>query len=490
MKIRKRTLLTAAILFIVIGLCSVIMQGSEYTLKFRMSSPSYQADDYEVMIEQDHEVINVTDRYDEDGMLCLTLHSVSEGKASVEISDPQGNGHIETIYVHPMGVITVNTYFGDSAGDGIIPVLSFLYTALILCYVIQLYRDGMKQTMYQYRNIRSLGWVIYFASILLGHFIYLSGNSSLISSVRASLSLSSVFSSMAFPIAFIISVLVTLSNIELMRKEGKSWQNMLGVILGILVCIGTLFPHLLSEYLQRSTLVDVHNEQGAALYIEMVVTHTMLVVVTYLECILVSTIILSLKAARMIPSFDRDYILILGCQIRKDGTLTPLLKGRADRALEFAEMQKKASGYAPLFVPSGGKGDDEIISEGEAIRNYLLECGIPEDRILTEDRSVNTEENMRNSADLIREHAGRPDFKAAFSTTNYHVFRAGVLAEQQGLHAEGIGSKTKSYFWINAFVREFIAAVYSERKNHLFIIAVMILLTLAMIFTVYLSNIM
>ena len=194
MKIRKRTLVTAAILFIVIGLCSVIMQGSEYTLKFRMSSPSYQADDYEVMIEQDHEVINVTDRYDEDGMLCLTVHSVSEGKAIVEISDPQGNGHIETIYVHPMGVITVNTYFGDSAGDGIIPVLSFLYTALILCYVIQLYRDGMKQTMYQYRNIRSLGWVIYFASILLGHFIYLSGNSSLISAVRSSLSLSSVFS--------------------------------------------------------------------------------------------------------------------------------------------------------------------------------------------------------------------------------------------------------------------------------------------------------
>ena len=73
-----------------------------------------------------------------------------------------------------------------------------------------------------------------------------------------------------------------------MRKEGRSWQNMLGVILGILICIGTLFPHLLSEYLQRSTLVDVHNEQGAALYIEMVVTHTMLVVVTYLECILVS----------------------------------------------------------------------------------------------------------------------------------------------------------------------------------------------------------
>ena len=53
---------------------------------------------------------------------------------------------------------------------------------------------------------------------------------------------------------------------------------------------------------------------------------------------------------------------------------------------------------------------------------------------------------------------------------------------------EGIGSKTRSYFWINAFVREFIATVYAERKKHILVIALMILLTIAMVVLVYLSN--
>ena len=63
-----------------------------------------------------------------------------------------------------------------------------------------------------------------------------------------------------------------------------------------------------------------------------------------------------------------------------------------------------------------------------------------------------------------------------------------ITCEQQGIHAEGLGSKTRSYFWINAFVREFIATVYAERKKHVLVIALMILLTVAMVFLVYLSN--
>ena len=142
-----------------------------------------------------------------------------------------------------------------------------------------------------------------------------------------------------------------------------------------------------------------------------------------------------------------------------------------------------------VFVPSGGQGADEIMPEGQAIRNYLIEAGVPEDRILTEDRSVNTYENFRNSVELIRA-GGIEDLKIAFSTTNYHVFRSGIIAEQQGIRAEGIGSGTRSYFWVNAFVREFIATVYAEWKRHLRIIAILILLTLAMVLFWYLSNVL
>lgn len=56
-----------------------------------------------------------------------------------------------------------------------------------------------------------------------------------------------------------------------------------------------------------------------------------------------------------------------------------------------------------MFVPSGGQGSDEIISEGEAMKRYLLEQGIPEDQIMPETKSTNTLENMKFSKELIND---------------------------------------------------------------------------------------
>lgn len=57
-----------------------------------------------------------------------------------------------------------------------------------------------------------------------------------------------------------------------------------------------------------------------------------------------------------------------------------------------------------------------------------------------------------------------------FSTTNYHVFRSGVIANNQGIDCEVIGSKTKWYFYTNALIREFIANLVQERKSHIILI--------------------
>ena len=84
-----------------------------------------------------------------------------------------------------------------------------------------------------------------------------------------------------------------------------------------------------------------------------------------------------------------------------------------------------------MFVPSGGQGSDEIISEGEAMKRYLLEQGIPEEQIMPETKSTNTLENMKFSKELI----GDNDAKVAFSTTNYHVFRSGLFSNQAKLKA-------------------------------------------------------
>ena len=261
--------------------------------------------------------------------------------------------------------------------------------------------------------------------------------------------------------------------------------------IGIAIILFTLFPPILGEILQRNIeWIDVHNMKSPALYIEMIVENVVSFTAAYLECLLIGTIFFAVKAARHIPAFDKDYILILGCMIRKDGALTKLLQSRADRAVEFARMQEKATGKEIIFVPSGGQGDDEIMPEAQAIRNYLLSIGIPDERILPEDRSVNTYENLRNSAELIRRHSGRPDPKIAFSTTNYHVFRSGQIAARQGIDAEGIGSPTKKYFWINAFVREFVAMIVSGRRQHLAAVGVLTAIILAMVLATYYLNVL
>ena len=62
--------------------------------------------------------------------------------------------------------------------------------------------------------------------------------------------------------------------------------------------------------------------------------------------------------------------------------------------------------------------------------------------------------------------------KIIFSTTNYHVFRSGVIANSEGIDCEGIGSKTKWYFYTNALIREFVANLFSQKKKHLALISI------------------
>ena len=116
--------------------------------------------------------------------------------------------------------------------------------------------------------------------------------------------------------------------------------------------------------------------------------------------------------------------------------------------------------------------------EGEAIRNYLISQGIPEEQIIPETKSVNTLQNMKFSREIIRANAAlteQPDAEdpvIAFSTTNYHVFRAGILAADLGMNVDGMGAKTKWYFWPNALIREFVGMLVREWKLHLSLLIV------------------
>ena len=419
-----------------------------------------------------------------DGKLELTFQSESRGKVFFEVEGPNDFFYMDVIYVHRFNIMTINSYMGYTRGSRVIPITGLLFLLTLLVFNITEYRKRMKESMYQYENVRALSWIIFDTMLIVNQVMFVFSDQALTQSLKGAMSSASSIAMTVFPLAFILSILVCISNIRLMMKEGRTWRNMLGVIMGAAICIGTIIPQVLSAWLNSNLFSEMHNEKSAWLYVEMLITNLVLVMVSYLECILIGTIIMTVKAARKVPSFDKDYILILGCQIRKDGTLTKLLQGRADRALEFAKMQSDNTSKPLTFVPSGGKGSDEVIAESQAIHNYLVEKGIPEDKIIVEDSSTSTEENMRKSFALIEQQNSDP--KVAFATTNYHVFRSGVLAYKEGINAEGIGSKTRTYFWVNAFVREFIATLYAERiKHHRVIRALSLTVTLSVVLVYY-----
>ena len=182
---------------------------------------------------------------------------------------------------------------------------------------------------------------------------------------------------------------------------------------------------------------------------------------------LIGAIIADIIAARYEPERDKDFLIILGCGIRKDGTPTPLLKGRVDRALSFYRKQKRETGKDLIFVTSGGQGPNEVISESASMKAYLMEQGIPEKKIIEEDRSTSTFENMKFSKEKI--WAVNPEGKVAFSTTNYHVFRGGLYARRVKMRAVGMGAKTRWYFWPNASVREFVGLLTDHRGKQILV---------------------
>ena len=203
----------------------------------------------------------------------------------------------------------------------------------------------------------------------------------------------------------------------------------------------------------------------------------------YFECMVIGVMIAGGIAARHEPDKDKDFAIVLGCGIKKDGTPTPLLKGRVDRAIEFYKKQKEETGKDLFFITSGGQGPDEVISESLSMKNYLISQGIPENLILEENQSTNTQENMAFSKKIIDEI--NPEGKAIFSTTNYHVFRSGLFARMAKLKAQGIGAKTKWYFWPNAAVREFVGLLTKHKVKQSLILGGMIVLYIFITYIYY-----
>lgn len=129
-----------------------------------------------------------------------------------------------------------------------------------------------------------------------------------------------------------------------------------------------------------------------------------------------------------------DCILVLGAHVWMDGRMSNALTYRCESALKAWE-----DGVAPVIIVCGGQGADEPMPEAAAMYAWMREHGVPEDRLIAEDQSKNTRENLIN-ARAIMEARGMKT--AAVCTSNYHLRRALWQARDEGLDACGIAARS------------------------------------------------
>ncbi len=111
-----------------------------------------------------------------------------------------------------------------------------------------------------------------------------------------------------------------------------------------------------------------------------------------------------------------------------------------------------------LCVVSGGQGDDELISEAECMKRVLMENGISEDRIIMEELSTSTDENIRFSIEKMRERG--IDGSVTIVTNEFHQLRAQMLAEGYGLECFSLSAPTAKYLLPTYWLREWFGVCY------------------------------
>ena len=114
-------------------------------------------------------------------------------------------------------------------------------------------------------------------------------------------------------------------------------------------------------------------------------------------------------------------MIVLGCQVRQDGP-SVLLQDRLDKALGYWQDHEEI-----LIVVSGGQGPDEHISEAQCMYDYLTARGVPGESIRLEDRSHNTDQNLRYSVQLLAEEGYDPGGGVVVVSNGFHLARVRML---------------------------------------------------------------
>ena len=242
-------------------------------------------------------------------------------------------------------------------------------------------------------------------------------------------------------------VLLFHNSVIMIKKEGKRVKNLLPAFFGLFLVLSIIFPFMtLSGVFEKTYITRML--AWLAIMLSFYFWFSFFALITYSQVYLI-----------LPKKLEQDYIIVLGCGLLGGQRVSPLLRGRIDKALEVYEK----TGHRSKIVLSGGKGGNERISEASAMASYLDEKGYKENEdYILEDKSRNTYENLKNTRDML----DTPDHTKKFLivTSNFHVFRSLLYSRKLKIKASGVGCNTARYYWPTAFIREYIAILKYYKK--------------------------
>ena len=230
------------------------------------------------------------------------------------------------------------------------------------------------------------------------------------------------------PVLILLGIAITLNGVVLFMIANFNLGNLLTLLLGVILTAGVIFFEKIPKYIKLTVAIPLTVAVALSSF-------------------------LAIYGVSDNVTYKEDALVVLGAGINGK-RITYVLADRLDRAVEYSRENPDA-----LIVVSGGQGPGEDISEADAMYGYLTSKGVPEDRIIKEDKSTSTYENFKFSKAIMDEILGK-DYKVAYVTNEYHIYRAGGIARNAGLSTpRHLHSTTRWYSVLPGLLRECLAVM-------------------------------
>ena len=249
-------------------------------------------------------------------------------------------------------VYDMNT--GNFTGDTAVLITVTLFWLLVSAIMLWHFFRAKGPAFYDYGTIYYAGFSLFaletglvMLSVTVSHFAHPETHN--MYSAYSAISGASVrYMMLTTPLVILFALAMAVSNIALLRHQRPRPQNALGLLMSVLLIAG----EAAGWYLFSRDFAGSEWEWR----IDSALQNTYATFFIYCQCMLTGAVICGIQAARHKLDPDKDFIIIHGCWFRQDGSLPPLLQGRADKALEFWRTQKEKNGKEATFIRPAGRG--------------------------------------------------------------------------------------------------------------------------------------